>query len=365
VITSPGYHTDGSGITITPMTKPLRRCRWIVAVIVLIASAPAWSQTAGAAKDRGPVAILGGTPIYEDELVATLQGQLLQLRNQEYDLKRRGLEALLNQKALEAAAAARHLTVDALIDDVVYSQVLEPTDVELQAFYLGQADKINRPYEEVSGQLRDGLRQLKRQQVLQTYVDSLRRAAGTVVLLSPPKFDLAPSLERVRGDARAPIVITEFGDFQCPFCARAQPTVHQLLEKYGGKVKVAFRDFPLTQIHPRAQAAAEAARCADEQGKFWDYHDRLYDNQARLADADLLSHASAIGLNTQRFSACLAGGGHKQQVNADLMEAKSLGLTGTPAFFINGIFLSGAQPLAAFEKIIDDELVRISHEPVR
>jgi protein-disulfide isomerase len=110
---------------------------------------------------------------------------------------------------------------------------------------------------------------LRRQQALQRYVEKLRQTAGVVILLSPPRVDLATRATRLRGDPAAPVVITEFGDFECPFCVKVQATIRELLKKYDRKVALAFRDYPLTQIHPHAQAAAEAARCAEEQGKFW------------------------------------------------------------------------------------------------
>jgi len=162
---------------------------------------------------------------------------------------------------------------------------------------------------------------------------------------------------RVRGNSDAPITIVEFGDFQCPFCREVQSTLKAVMDKYQGRVRLGFRDFPLRQIHPQAQSAAEAGRCAAEQGKFWEYHDLLYANQGKLDQNGLKEQARTAALDVERFDACLAGGRFKPQIESDLQSGTGAGITGTPGFFINGVPLTGAQPLSEFEKIIDSQLV--------
>jgi protein-disulfide isomerase len=120
-------------------------------------------------------------------------------------------------------------------------------------------------------------------------------------------------------------------------------------------VKIVFRDFPLAN-HPRALPAAEAALCAKEQGKFWEYHDQILANQRKLADEDLKGYAEALGMNVETFSTCVEGSKFEEEAQKDLREGQEQGVTGTPAFFINGRFLSGAQPFDAFKSIIDQEL---------
>ena len=132
----------------------------------------------------------------------------------------------------------------------------------------------------------------------------------------------------------------------------------QLLEKYAGKVKLVYRDFPLESIHPQARRAAEAARCANDQGKFWDYYDTLFTESPKLAPDDLKRYATQAGIDVKKFDDCLSGGVHKTALQKDIDEGTRLGVTGTPAFFINGRPLTGAQPLEAFTRIIDDELAR-------
>src|SRR5262249_6614274 len=157
--------------------------------------------------------------------------------------------------------------------------------------------------------------------------------------------------------ANAPVTIVEFSDFLCPFCRRAQPTLSAIEKRYGDKVRFAFRDYPLEQLHPGATRAAEAARCATDQGKFWPYHDRLF-QKATASPDDLKTYAGEVGLDVAKFNECFASGKHAAAVQKDMHEGSRLGIGGTPAFFINGRMVSGAQPLEAFAQIIDDELAR-------
>jgi len=158
-----------------------------------------------------------------------------------------------------------------------------------------------------------------------------------------------------KGPADAPVQIVEFSEFQCPYCGRVEPTVQQILSTYGDKVRLVFADFPLP-MHNNAQGAAEAAQCAAAQGKFWEYHDVLFANQRALEVDKLKSYAADLGLDTDAFNTCVDQATYRSQVQSHQAIGRELGVTGTPAFFINGRFLNGAQPLDAFSSIIDDEL---------
>jgi protein-disulfide isomerase len=161
----------------------------------------------------------------------------------------------------------------------------------------------------------------------------------------------------VRGNPKAPVTVVEFSDFQCPYCVRARPTVNRVRETYGVKVRWVFRHFPL-DFHAQAQKAGEAAACAGEQGKFWEMHDLLWANTAKLQVADLKGHAATLGLDAPRFGQCLDSGRYSGLVAADLQAGQGYGVSGTPAFFVNGRPLVGAQPFDAFAQVIDDELQR-------
>jgi protein-disulfide isomerase len=166
----------------------------------------------------------------------------------------------------------------------------------------------------------------------------------------------------VRGDHKAPVKIVEFSDYQCPYCRQVEATLKPVLAKYGDKVSLAYRDFPLTAMHPQAMIAAEATRCALEQGKFWEYHDELF-TASKLEKDDLIGYARNVKLDGKQFESCLTSEKYKADIEKDEQEGRKAGVNGTPAFFINGLWLSGAQRQDAFARLIDDELGRESTRP--
>lgn len=173
-----------------------------------------------------------------------------------------------------------------------------------------------------------------------------------------PTREVSADDDAIKGSSKAPVTIIEFSDFQCPYCGRFfSETLPLIKEKYidTGKVQFVYRDFPLG-IHQHAQKAAEAAECAGEQEKYWDYHDLLFENQNALDTASLKAYAKQLGLNTEKFNDCLDQGKMTEEVQNDFQEGSRYGVTGTPAFFINDVKIVGAQPYAAFEQIIEQEL---------
>lgn len=161
---------------------------------------------------------------------------------------------------------------------------------------------------------------------------------------------------RLKGSPHAPVIIVEFSDFQCPFCRGVQGTLKNLLEKYEGRVSLAYRDFPLRELHPESELGAESSRCAGEQGRFWDYHDLLFANAGKLNNSIAIDFAQSLGLNTTQFASCLSTGKYKKQIEQDIQDGIRAGVEGTPGIFINGILISGAQPESVFEKVIEAEL---------
>ena len=161
--------------------------------------------------------------------------------------------------------------------------------------------------------------------------------------------------DAIKGNPNAPVTIAEFSDFQCPFCSRVNPTIKQIMDTYGDKVRIVFKHNPL-DFHKDAPLASEAALAAGAQGKFWEMHDVLFANQRALKRADLEKYAAQIGLNMNQFNADLESNKFKAQVDADLAQARSIGVRGTPNFFINGKKLTGAQPFERFKAKIDEAL---------
>lgn len=164
------------------------------------------------------------------------------------------------------------------------------------------------------------------------------------------------------GSPEAPVVLVEFGDFQCPFCARFfQTTEREIIEKYikTGKARLVYRDFPLIAIHKEAQKAAEAAECANEQGKFWMYHDMLYQRQSELSLQNYKKWAADLGLNSKQFNQCLDSDKYAAEVAKDLADGQAAGVGGTPTTFVNGRVVQGAVPFAQFKSIIEEELKKV------
>ena len=313
-----------------------------------------------------PVAILAGQSIYERDLDDLVASQILPLRTQEYQIKSKALEDLIRRRLVEAEAKKQGLTTDQLYAKEVDSKIATPSDDEVAAYYLGLKSQMKTPprLEEIKMQLQANLKAIQTRQARQDYADSLRAKAEVTVLLKQPRVEVAFDGGRLRGDPNAVITIVEFADFQCPYCKQTEATLNDLLRKYPGQVKLGFRDFPLGSIHPYAEKAAEAARCAGKQGKFWEFHDALFANQAKLDEPGLNAIAQTLALDEKAFQTCLASGEYKAQVSRDQEDGKKAGISSTPGFFINGIALTGAQPGTAFEKIVGDELKAARNQPV-
>jgi len=167
-------------------------------------------------------------------------------------------------------------------------------------------------------------------------------------------------LDAIKGDPDAPVTILEYSDYECPFCAKFyRETLGKIDEKYikTGKVKLIFKDFPLV-FHKNAQKAAEAAECAGEQDRYYDMHDKLFEDGVSGGVASFMSYADSLGLDMDSFRSCLDSGQMEKEVSADNQEGLVAGITGTPGFIINGKKVSGAQPFEVFERIIEAELAK-------
>jgi protein-disulfide isomerase len=315
------------------------------------------TQTRPAAAQEQTVAVVAGTPISAAELDELAGSRLFQVRQQEYQVRRQVLDDAIGKRLFDAEAAARKISVDELTRLEVDGQAAAVTEAEKKDFYEKNKARFGQaPEEQALAQIEAGLRQQRVRERRAAYLKELRTKANVTVTLEPPRVTVGEAGNPAKGPEGAPVTVVEFSDFQCPFCARVNPTLAKLQEAYAGKVRVVFRDLPLLNIHKNAGHAAEAAHCANDQGKFWEMHDRLFANQQKLAPAELKEHAVALGLDATAFNQCLDSGKYTAEWRRDSQEASRLGLSGTPAFFINGRLLSGAQPYDAFAQIIDEEL---------
>jgi protein-disulfide isomerase len=347
-----------------PLFSRLRPWRVRVAFCGLIFTLTLSGSSFGADSSKNePLAEVNGEAITTEELNRALGAKLAKLEEQIYDLKRRELDSLIEQRLFAQEAAKRKISIAALLDAEVTAKVGIVTEKEIEDFYQANKARMRGDEADLRQKIRAFLQQQKLNARREAFVESLRSEGRVVVRLQPPaaiRVQVSTEDAPVRGAADAPVTIVEFSDFECPFCKQAHPTLKQLLERYPGKVRLAYRDFPLDSIHPQARRAAEAARCAQDQGKFWEYHDVLFTQSPQLALEDLRRYAGQVGLDVTKFDGCLSAGVHKATVQRDLDEGNRLGITGTPAFFINGRTLSGAQPLDAFTRLIDQELAGVA-----
>src|SRR6266700_2006266 len=326
-------------------------------------AATAVAQNAETSKPKQAVATVDGQAIYDEDLASSVQGQLQPLRTQEYDIKRKALDNLIEQKLLEAAAKRQGLTTEKLLVQEVDSKVPDPSDAEIEGYYLAQRERLNRLLDDtLKNQLGLSVKQAKMRQLLEDYMKRLHSDSNVAILLSPPRVQVGYDAKRVRGNLKAPVMIVEFSDYQCSYCHQVEATLKEVLAKYGDKVSLAYRDFPLTTVHPQAEIAAEASRCALEQGRFWEYHDQLFAASKLDKDA-LVEYARNLKLDDKQFGSCLTSEKYKAEIEKDSEEGKKAGVHGTPGFFINGVTLSGAQPPDAFTRLIDDELGGKSNRP--
>jgi len=273
-------------------------------------------------------------------------------------VKRRATEGAIGRRLVEAAARAEGLTIEQYMAKEIDAKVTEPGDDELQALYLAQRARFTEPLEKVRDQLRAEIREQRLRAARQSLADRLLKSANIHVLIEPPRFKVEVGDAPRRGPSNAPVTIVEFSDYQCPFCKRAQSTLAEVAAKYGDRVAFVYKDLPLDDLHPQARPAAEAARCAGEQGKFWAYHDVLFATSPGFGGDALKADAEKIGLNAEAFDACFQSHKTLPKIQHDAEQGESLGISGTPAFFINGIGLFGAFPLTEFTRVIDAELAK-------
>ena len=329
------------------------------AVAAILSTGASATRAFAGAQDR-VVATVGDHQITESQLDAKIKSQMASLESRIYDLKRQALESMADDYLIEQAARRANLSVDDYVKKEVRDKAETVSDAQARKYYDDHKKQIPAPYDQVKDRLISGLNNQKVQEQRAKLVASLRANTPIKIMIAAPRVAVASAGHPELGGKDAPVTIVEFADFQCPFCRRAEDTLKDLRAKYGDKIKLVYMDFPLP-MHDHALDAAKAALCADEQGKFWAYHDDLYANQSKLAPADLKAYANQLGLDTARFDGCFDQAKFEARVRRDMTKGSRLGVDGTPSFFIDGRPLVGSQPLEAFEQVIDEELATSDH----
>jgi protein-disulfide isomerase len=335
--------------------KSRRKAAQVAAAFALLFST---SGFALAEVTNNTLAKVGDHVITEADIADDIAGQMVRINNQIYSAKKQAVDAAVAEYLINQEAKKRGVTREQLLKQEVTDKTPAVADAEVQQIYDANKARLGgKTLEEIKPQIVQQLQANKQQTQQQAFVQQLKKQASVKVLLKPPVLNVSTEGAPVRGETSAPVTIVEFSDFQCPYCARVQPELVKVRDTYKDKVKIVYKDFPLS-IHNNAQKAAEAARCALEQdkNKYWEYHDTLFTNGSALGQDNLKKFASDLKFDTAKFNECLDSGKYAAAITQDMNEGVKIGVSGTPAFLINGRFLSGAQPFSAFQETIDDAL---------
>ncbi len=330
----------------------------LVVCVALTVAAVACAQepSAEVTAEDPVVATYGDQKITQSELEGLTGPSLVALRQQIYKAQVAQLEAEIFSRLVRDAAAAEGVTEAEYRRMKIDELVGEPDEGEIVKLMSQFRARLPEDDAEARKQIVLALQQRDKQRLSADLQKVLFAEAGVVILLSPPRVEVTIAEGTPeRGAKDAPIVLVEYTDYQCPFCKRVQPTLVALTERYPGQIRHVFKNLPLPN-HPQAQLAGEASLCAQDQGKFWELHDWLFANQRTMNRESILAAAGELGMDGEAFTACVDQGTHSARVRADMTEARSFGITGTPGFLINGRIVSGAQPIEEFERIIDQEL---------
>jgi protein-disulfide isomerase len=321
-------------------------------------------QAPAANPDEGVVAAWEGGSLTYADIKKDIAMDLLRLEadflTNRYDAETAALDDQVNTRLLEAEAKKQGLAdPGALLKKEVEDKAAAPTEAEIKELYDANARKLRgKTLEEVRPDIERAVRQRKQGERFAVYMADLRKQYGVVVQLpypNLPRIPVSTDDDPSIGPVDAKITIVQFAEFQCPYCGSARESLDQVQKNYPGQVRFVFRDFPLG-FHDRAIPAAVAANCAEKQEKYWEVHDALMTNQRALEDADLERVAREAKLDMDKWQACRKDPAMEAEIKKDMEDGAKAGVTGTPAFFVNGVFLNGALPYERFKAVIDREL---------
>ncbi len=308
---------------------------------------------------NGIAAKVGDIQITEKELLQGIESELFEIEMKLFETKFNRLNELLIEKIIKKDPKAKGLTKDQYFEKYIASSI-KISDSEYNDFV--KERKI--PKEQLNPQVKEKiinfLTMQKKDEAVKSWLGEKTAKTGIEVFFTKPQrptFDVKIGNAPFTGGKDAKVTIVEFSDFQCPYCAQGSKVLRQLKKKYGKKIKVVMKQFPLP-FHTQAKKASVAALCANEQstGKFWEMHDKLFADQSKLGIDQLKALANKLGLDTQKFNTCLDQNKYIAQVEKDIQDGQAVGVKSTPTFFVNGQLVSGAQPVDVFSELIDQEL---------
>ena len=308
------------------------------------------------------VAVVNGDKVTLGDLEAKypeLEKQLFRLDENAFRYKEMYLNDMVENKLIDLEAKKLGIQPNDLINKQIKSKITPVTDQEVETF---GKDK-NIPKDQMA-KLKDRVKQYlvsqREADARKTFADGLKAKYNVKLKIKKPKqtskvkVEISPT-DATRGNKSAKVTVVEFSDFQCPFCKRASTTGNMIYKEYGDKVKYVFKHFPLS-FHDKAHRAAEAAACMNDQGKFFEYHDKLFENNTALEEADLTKYATELGADVKKFTDCLTNGKFKVAVDKNLAEGQKYGVSGAPTYFINGVMVVGAVPYTEVKQAIDEAM---------
>ncbi len=330
---------------------------------VTLGAPPPAAQAPSATPDAGVVAAWNGGALTYGDLKAGVAMDLIQLEakylTDRYEAETAAMDDKVNQAVLELEAAKAGLDLPGLLKKEVEDKSPGATEAEIKELFDANARKLRgKTLEEVRPDIERAVKERKQAERFSAYITELRTLHGVVVQLpypNLPRIPVSADDDPSIGPVGAPITIVQFAEYQCGYCGKARESIDEVQKNYPGKVRFVFRDFPLN-FHARAIPAAVAANCAEKQGKYWEVHDALMSDQRALEDVDLERVAREAKLDIDAWQACRKDPAMEAEIQNDLADGSKAGVTGTPAFFINGVFINGAQPYERFKSIIDREL---------
>ena len=328
-------------------------------VILLLVIISSHNLRAANSPDNRAAAMVDNQIITYQQVFDSVGEQIYAAEMKLYEIKLNQIKSILLSRLIASHPFSKGMTPDAFLNQFVIKDQ-SVTEQEIESFIKIKRiadDKLNP---EVRKKIREYIINEKARVAIESWLLAQGKEHGVVINLEKPKrprYTVEIGNAPVIGNKNAEITIVEFSDYQCPYCAQAEPTIKKLLKKHGKNIRLVYKNYPLS-FHGEAFLAAEAGLCAHEQSEdyFWQLHDKMLADPRGLKMNGIKDKAKSIGLNVVKFEACLTEKKYHAQVNRDIAQGNKLGVSSTPAFFINGVLVLGNKPYAEFENIINEEL---------
>jgi protein-disulfide isomerase len=336
----------------------------VIAVVILACQKEAESKPNFIFKPApaaGVAASIGGEQIKEADLEKGIESDLYEAEMKVYEIKFAKLQSMLLEKFMNSDPDKKGLSNDEFLDKFIAKNI-KISDAEVEKFIKDRQIPKDQVNPEIKTRIVEFLTvEQKKAAVDKWLAEKTKKSPVEVYIQKPtlPVFDVTVGDAPFKGGSDAKVTIVEFSDFQCPFCSKGSVILAELEKKYGNKIKIAFKHYPLP-FHSQARLAAEASMCANEQNVkyFWKMHDAMFADQTKLDKDNLITTAKKAGVKEADFKTCLDSGKFKARIDSDVAEGGKIGIKSTPTFFINGKLISGAQPVEVFSEVIDTELAK-------